>query len=67
MDIISPVLQTIQLALDRSFVFTLVEQEQLQQCSSSLGIWHCENQKHSKKRYNNGESQAATLQILKQP
>jgi len=45
MDIISTVLQTIQLALDRSFVFTLVEQEQLQQCSSSLGIWHCENQK----------------------
>lgn len=42
MDIISPVLQTIQPALDSSCVFTLGEQEQLQQRSSSIGIWHCE-------------------------
>lgn len=45
MDIISAVLQTTQRALDSSCVFTLAEQEQLQQCSSSLGIWHCEKRK----------------------
>lgn len=40
MDIISAALDETQLALDRSFVFIRDAQEQLQQCPSSLGIWH---------------------------